>query len=68
VVYPADFHAPEERLLGHNDHRIVMAMAVLCSITGGEIVGVEAINKSYPDFFRHLTSLGIGVREYEDNL
>ncbi|MBQ9085181.1 MAG: 3-phosphoshikimate 1-carboxyvinyltransferase [Clostridia bacterium] len=68
VVYPADFHAPEERLLGHNDHRIVMAMAVLCSITGGELVGVEAINKSYPDFFRHLTSLGIGVKEYEDNL
>lgn len=67
VVYPADFHAPGEPLCGHNDHRIVMSMAVLLTLTGGEIVGTEAIAKSYPEFFDHLRSLGIGVNEYEDN-
>lgn len=63
VVYPSVFHAPEESLYGHNDHRIVMALAVLLSLTGGEIEGAEAVSKSYPGFFRHLQSLGIGVTE-----
>ena len=65
VVYPKSFHAPTEPLYGHNDHRIVMSLAVLLTLTGGVIDGAEAVKKSYPDFFRHLESLGIGVREYE---
>ena len=51
-------HAPEEPLLGHNDHRIVMALTVLCLQTGGEIAGAEAVNKSFPDFFDRLRELG----------
>ena len=50
---------PKNELQGHNDHRIVMALAVLLTLTGGTISGAEAINKSYPDFFSHLESLGI---------
>lgn len=65
VVFPAEFHKPDGLLFGHNDHRIVMALSVLLTITGGEIDGAEAIRKSYPDFFRHLRALGIGVTEYE---
>ena len=65
VVYPAKFEAPTETLSGHNDHRIVMALAVLLTLVGGEIDGAEAISKSYPEFFEHLSSLGIGVTEYE---
>ena len=65
VVFPADFHKPTEPLYGHNDHRIVMSLAVLLTVTGGEIIGAEAINKSYPDFFTHLRMLGIGVEEYD---
>ena len=65
VVYPAEFHAPTETLSGHNDHRIVMALAVLLTIVGGEIEGAEAIKKSYPAFFEHLTSLGIKVEVYD---
>ena len=61
VIYPIDFHAPTERLAGHNDHRIVMALSILLTLTGGEIDGAEAINKSYPEFFDHLKALGIGV-------
>ncbi len=64
VVYPADFHAPEEPLFGHNDHRIVMALSVLLTLTGGEISGAEAVNKSYPEFFTHLRRLGINVKEF----
>ena len=63
VVYPADFHKPTEPLSGHNDHRIVMALSVLLSITGGEIDGAEVVSKSYPGFFDDLRSLGIEVIE-----
>lgn len=65
VIYPADFHAPCEALSGHNDHRIVMSLAILLTLTGGEIDGAEAISKSYPNFFENLRELGIGVTEYE---
>ena len=65
VVYPKEFHAPNEVLYGHNDHRIVMSLAILLTLTGGEIDGAEAVNKSYPDFFESLKSLGIGVSEYD---
>ena len=58
-------HSPKEILLGHNDHRIVMSLAVLCSIYGGEIDGCEAVKKSYPDFFEDIKLLGI--QHYETN-
>lgn len=54
---------PTDILSGHNDHRIVMALSFLCSITGGSISGAEAVNKSFPDYFRRLASLGIKVEE-----
>jgi 3-phosphoshikimate 1-carboxyvinyltransferase len=65
VIYPTDFHAPCEVLSGHNDHRIVMSLAILLTLVGGEIDGAEAISKSYPDFFDNLRTLGIMVYEYE---
>ncbi len=46
---------------GHNDHRIVMAMSVILSQTGGEIDGVEAVRKSYPGFFDDIRKLGAKV-------
>ncbi len=46
---------------GHNDHRIVMAMSVLLSVTGGEIEGAEAVKKSYPRFFDDIKKLGAKV-------
>jgi 3-phosphoshikimate 1-carboxyvinyltransferase len=66
VVYPAKFHAPSSVLSGHNDHRIVMALAILLTVVGGEIEGAEAVKKSYPSFFRHLRELGITVIEHND--
>ena len=52
---------PREMLEGHNDHRIVMALSILLTGTGGSIRGAEAVSKSLPDFFDRLRSLGIFV-------
>lgn len=47
-----------EILSGHNDHRIVMALALILSQTGGTLEGVEAVRKSYPGFFDDIEKLG----------
>lgn len=52
---------PEKLLSGHNDHRVVMSLALLCSVFGGEIEGAEAVKKSFPDFFHKIEKLGIDV-------
>lgn len=43
---------------GQNDHRMVMTEAILSLQTGGEINGISAVNKSYPDFFTDFCKLG----------
>ena len=50
-------------ICGHNDHRIVMALSVLAAVFGAEIDGAEAVNKSYPDFFRVIKKAGVNVYE-----
>jgi 3-phosphoshikimate 1-carboxyvinyltransferase len=46
-----------------HDHRIAMATAVAALRAAGpvQIEKAEAVNKSYPDFFNDLTSLGVSV-------
>ena len=56
-------HAPDGELSGHNDHRIVMALAVLCSKYGGVIDGFEAVSKSWPDFLNVMTKAGLIAKE-----
>ena len=51
-----------EMLDGHNDHRIVMALSVILSRTGGAIRGAETIRKSYPGFFEDIAKLGAEVK------
>ena len=63
TVYPFKFQKPHDILSGHNDHRIVMALSILLTLTGGEISGAEAVGKSYPEFFDDLRSLGIEVTQ-----
>ena len=53
--------APRTNLQGHNDHRIVMALAVLCTQTGGVIDGAEAVRKSFPGFWDAMRSLGAEI-------
>jgi len=38
-----------------------MALSLLCSRTGGEIEGAEAVRKSFPDYWSRLQSLGIPI-------
>ncbi len=63
IIDPVGFHRPDTPLAGHNDHRIVMSLAVLLTLTGGEIEGAEAVRKSFPDFFNKLSALHIPVKE-----
>ena len=45
---------------GVNDHRIVMAAAVLATRADGPVTirDAQAVSKSYPDFFKHFAALG----------
>ena len=61
TVPSAELRAPAEPLDSHNDHRIAMALSLLCTRTGGEIRGAEAVRKSFPDYWDRLRSLGIEV-------
>lgn len=60
-VYASNIKTPTEEINGHNDHRIVMATAILSTKTGAVISGAEAVRKSLPDFFERLGSLNINV-------
>lgn len=46
-----------------NDHRIAMAAAIAATICKNNVTikGAEAVNKSYPDFFKEYASLGGNV-------
>lgn len=53
----------------HHDHRIAMALAIAGLKANGNtvIADADAINKSYPDFYRHIATLGAAVQGYEVN-
>ena len=61
-VHAGSLKTPDMPLSAHNDHRIVMALSLPASITGGRINGAQAISKSYPRFFETLQSLGAEVQ------
>lgn len=65
VTISGAIHAPDRLLRSHNDHRVVMALSVLGSKFGCEIDGAEAVRKSYPEFFRDISKLGIEVKYVE---
>ena len=50
----------------HNDHRIVMALAILATINEGKsiICDAECVTKSYPDFFNDLKSLNANLYSF----
>ena len=65
TVCPGSLHAPAEPLQSHGDHRVAMALAALCTKTGGEIEGAECVQKSLPDFWDRLVRLGVQVKMKE---
>lgn len=62
IVPKTEIKAPVECVDCHNDHRIAMAMSLVCSKVGGTLFGAQCVNKSYPRYFDDIKSLGI---EYE---
>ena len=60
---PGRLHAPAGVLHGHNDHRVVMSLAVLALCTGLPLTvdDAEAIQKSWPNFFTAIKPLGAEV-------
>ena len=65
TVLPGKLRASSAPVSSHNDHRIVMALTLLMSVTGGEILSAQVVRKSYPDFFEQLRAIGLEA-EYED--
>ncbi|MCH5198552.1 MAG: 3-phosphoshikimate 1-carboxyvinyltransferase [Oscillospiraceae bacterium] len=61
IIPETKIKAPSQPLFGHNDHRIVMSLAVICAKTGGCINGAQAVNKSYPQFFEDIKKLKVKV-------
>lgn len=65
LIFGGSLHKPLEPLNGHNDHRVVMSLAVAaiaadCDVA---IVGAQAVQKSWPGFFQVLRTLGTDVDE-----
>ena len=58
-------HAPAAPLHGHNDHRVVMSLAVLSAAAGLPLTvdDAEAIQKSWPGFFADAAPLGVEVED-----
>ena len=61
-VEKGELKKPTEVLQSHNDHRIAMSLATLCSLTGGEIDNCEAVRKSFPNYYGVISNLGIQVQ------
>lgn len=61
VVHDGSLSRPNEALDSHNDHRIAMTLATLCTITGGTIIGAESVRKSFPNYYDVIESLEIQV-------
>lgn len=62
TIYASPLKKPDETVCGHNDHRIVMSMSLLLSLTGGTVDEAQAVRKSFPTFFECISKLGIEVK------
>ena len=61
IIPKTEIKAPKEILNCHNDHRIAMSLAILCSRVGGTLENAQCVNKSYPEFFDNIKTLGIQI-------
>lgn len=67
VVHKSLLHPPVTDFFSHRDHRIVMALSMLCAFFPVRILQAEAVAKSYPDFFKDLKKIGIEVNELAES-
>lgn len=61
VTLAGALHEPDGILSSHGDHRIVFALSLLCSLTGGTIDNADAVKKSFPEYFDILNGIGVDV-------
>ena len=54
---------PNVKIATYNDHRMAMAFAPLALKTPLSIENTEVVSKSYPDFWRDLSSLGFEINQ-----
>lgn len=55
-------HSPDQIVDAHNDHRILMALSILATVTKETTLeDSRCVNKSYPGFFKDLKKIGIEV-------
>ena len=40
-----------------------MALTLLLTVTGGSICGAESVTKSFPNFYRVISQIGIDLNE-----
>ncbi len=62
IIPKTEIKTPEEILNCHNDHRIAMSLAILCSKVGGTLENAQCVNKSNPEFFDDIKTLGIQIK------
>lgn len=68
IIPKTEIKTPKEILNCHNDHRIAMALAILCSKVGGTLENAQCVKKSYPEFFDDIKTLGIKIQVEGDIL
>ena len=61
IIPKTEIKAPKKILSCHNDHRIAMSLSILCSKVGGTLENAQCVNKSYPEFFDNIKTLGIQI-------
>ena len=61
IVNKSLLHKPLVPFDSHNDHRIVMALSLFLTQFDIQINNANAINKSYPYYFKDLEKLGVDV-------
>ena len=66
IVHKGNLKVPCEPLDSHNDHRIAMTLATLCSVTGGIINGADSVRKSFPTYYDVIERLGILVSREDE--
>jgi 3-phosphoshikimate 1-carboxyvinyltransferase len=65
IVHGAESDLAGTTVHGHDDHRIIMALAIAALGANGEttITGAEHVDVSFPDFFDVLADLGVDVTQ-----
>ncbi|MER3373885.1 MAG: 3-phosphoshikimate 1-carboxyvinyltransferase [Allomuricauda sp.] len=63
TLQPSQSITPDVAIDTYNDHRMAMAFAPLALRTTLLVNDAGVVSKSYPDFWKDLTALGIGIQE-----